>query len=131
LPYSLLADFVVLLHLGFVLFVARGGLLVLKWPRLAWLHLPAAAWGAAIEFGGWLCPLTYLEVWLRGPGSHLGDRSDFASRFLLPILYPPELTRTVRIALGLLDIVINLIICWQVRKEHTPCRPDADPQADL
>lgn len=131
MPNGLLADLVVLLHAAFVLFVVFGGLLVLKWPRTTWVHLPAAAWGAAVEFGGWICPLTYLEVWLRGPGSHLGNRSDFVSRFLLPILYPPELTRMVRIALGLFVIVINLIIYWHVWKSHAPRRPHAGAGADL
>lgn len=129
--YSLLADFVVLLHLGFVLFVVLGGLLVLKWPRVAWVHLPAAAWGATVEFGGWICPLTYLEFWLFEEGGQLGDRPDFLSRFLLPILYPPELTRMVQITLGLFVIVINLIIYWHVWKSHAPRRPHAGAGADL
>jgi uncharacterized membrane protein YhhN len=59
--YGFLADLVLLIHLSFVLFVIGGGLLVLKWPRIGWLHLPAAAWGALIEFTGWICPLTPLE----------------------------------------------------------------------
>ena len=131
MPYHLLADLVVLLHVAFVLFVVLGGWLVLRWPRAAWVHLPAAAWGAAVEFVGWICPLTYLEAWLRGPDSHLGDRAEFVSRFLLPILYPPELTRTVQIALGLFVIVINLIIYRHVWKSHAPRRPHAGADADL
>ena len=63
--YGVLADTVVLLHFAFVLFVGAGGLLVLRWPRLAWLHIPCALWGAAISFGGWICPLTPLENLLR------------------------------------------------------------------
>ena len=41
--YRLLADILVVLHLGFTLFVVLGGLLVLWHPRLVWAHLPAAA----------------------------------------------------------------------------------------
>ena len=52
LPLRLAADAVALLHLAFVLFVAFGGLLVWRWPRLVWLHLPAVGWGALIEFTG-------------------------------------------------------------------------------
>jgi hypothetical protein len=129
--FFILADFVVLLHLTFVLFVIFGGLLVLKWPRAAWVHLPAAAWGAAVEFGGWLCPLTYLENWLRGLGGQVENHSDFVGRFLLPILYPPELTRTVQITLGLFVIVINLVIYRHVWKSHAPRRPHAGAGADL
>jgi hypothetical protein len=66
--YRLLADIVVLLHFAFVLFVVFGGLLVVWRWRLAWIHLPAAVWGALIEFGGWVCPLTPLETRLRDLG---------------------------------------------------------------
>ena len=59
--YRIGADLVLLLHLAFVLFVVTGGLLLLKWPRLAWLHLPAAIWGAIVEYTGWICPLTPIE----------------------------------------------------------------------
>lgn len=123
--YRLLADFVVLLHFGFVLFVVLGGLLVLRWPLLAWLHLPAVAWGVAVEFGGWFCPLTYLEVWLRGDVHRVGTDTDFISRFLLPILYPPELTRTVQICLGLGALAINSATYWRVwgRRTETPPTP--------
>jgi hypothetical protein len=64
-PYSLIADLVLIVHFAFVLFVALGGLLVLRWPRVAWAHVPSAAWGTAIEFSGWICPLTPLENRLR------------------------------------------------------------------
>ncbi|HLB85193.1 MAG TPA: DUF2784 domain-containing protein, partial [Steroidobacteraceae bacterium] len=63
--YRLLADAVLIVHLAFIAFVVLGGLLVLRWPRIAWLHLPAVAWGAWIEFSGGICPLTPLEVNLR------------------------------------------------------------------
>ncbi len=130
--YSRLADLVVLLHLVFVLFVLFGGFLVLRWPRARWLHLPAATWGAAVEFSGWVCPLTYLEVWLRGPGSQPADRPDFVSRFLLPILYPPELTRPVQIALGLFALTINLVVYWAVWRmrssRSTPPLPASSKQ---
>jgi hypothetical protein len=58
---SLLADLLVALHLAFVVFVVAGGLLVLRWPRLAWVHVPAAVWGALVEVTGWICPLTPVE----------------------------------------------------------------------
>lgn len=65
MSYRLAADALVWLHLGFILFVLFGGLLPLRWPRLAWLHLPAVAWGCAVEFLGLPCPLTPLENRLR------------------------------------------------------------------
>ena len=124
LSTSLLADLVVLLHLAFVLFVVFGGLFVLRWPRLAWVHLPAAAWGAAIEFGGWICPLTYLEDWLRLTGGASANHLDFVSRSLLPLLYPPGLTRSMQVWLGLGVIAINLLFYWRTWYRGAHCSPD-------
>lgn len=108
--YRLLADLVVLLHLGFVLFVLCGGLLALRWKHVPWVHLPAAVWGAAVEFGGWICPLTPLENWLRLRGGESGSSSDFIARYVLPVLYPTGLTQDVQFVLGTLVLVVNLVI---------------------
>jgi hypothetical protein len=105
--YRALADTVVLLHLAFVLFVVLGGLLVLRWPRMAWAHLPAAVWGAAIEFGGWICPLTYLENHLRLLGGGAAYRGGFVDRYILHILYPQGLTRGTQVVLGIVVLAIN------------------------
>ena len=91
--FRLLADGVVILHLTFVLFVVFGGLLTFWWPRISWVHLPAAAWGAAVEFGGWVCPLTPLEHWLRLEAGQSAYPSDFIEHYVLPVLYPAMLTR--------------------------------------
>ncbi|MDH4236829.1 MAG: DUF2784 domain-containing protein, partial [Nitrospira sp.] len=61
--YHVGADLVLLLHFCFILFVLLGGLLLIKQPKLVWLHLPAVAWGAWVEFSGWICPLTPWENW--------------------------------------------------------------------
>jgi hypothetical protein len=106
--YGLLADAVLLLHFGFVVFVVAGGLLVLKWRRIAWGHLPAAAWGVAIELGGWICPLTPLENWLREQAGQSPYRADFIARYLLPVIYPEGLTREAQLALGLMALVLNV-----------------------
>lgn len=108
--FHLLADLVVLLHLAFVLFVLFGGLLVLKWPRVMWLHLPAAVWGAVVEFSGWLCPLTPLEYWLHEQGGETGYNSDFIAHYVLPVLYPTGLTREVQIMLGIAVLAVNCSI---------------------
>lgn len=113
----LLADGVVGLHLAFVLFVVAGGLLVLRWRWLAWIHLPAAAWGALIEFAGWICPLTPLENELRRRAGEAGYAGGFVEHYLLPVLYPSGLTRGVQIALGLLVLILNLAVYgWIVRR---------------
>lgn len=105
--YRLAADAVLVLHALFVVFVVAGGLLVLRWPRLAWLHLPCAAWGALIEFAGWICPLTPLENRLRRLGGEAGYEGGFVETYLLAALYPEGLSRPVQWALGGLVLVVN------------------------
>ena len=111
--YSFLADLVLMVHLAFVVFVLCGGLIVLRWRWIAWLHLPAAAWGAVVEFTGWICPLTPLENWLRLQGGVVGNEQDFMARYLLPILYPGDLTRDLQFLLGTAVVVLNTAVyCW-------------------
>jgi hypothetical protein len=115
--YGLLADAVLVAHLAFVLFVTLGGLLVLKWRRLAWLHIPAAAWGATIEFAGWICPLTPLENDLRARAGQSGYEGDFIARYLMPVVYPDGLTRQDQLLLGSAALAINLAIyVWLLRQ---------------
>jgi hypothetical protein len=108
--YRFLADLVVGVHLLFVLFVIFGGLLFLRWPRVAYLHIPAALWGAVIEFAGWICPLTPLENWLRREAGGAGYSGDFIEHYILPILYPFALTREIQLLLGFFVIALNLVI---------------------
>ncbi len=115
--YRLLADLVVLVHFGFVLFVILGGILVLRWKRVVWVHLPAAAWGDIVEFMGWICPLTPLEIWLRVMAGQSGYQTGFIDHYLLPVLYPQNLTRDTQIWLGVLVLCLNLAIYgWVVRR---------------
>ncbi len=112
--YRLGADLVVLLHLAFVLFVIAGGLLMLKWQWIRWAHLPAAAWGAMVEFTGWICPLTPLENSLRTMAGGSAYRSDFMGHYVIPLLYPAALTRGLQILLGMTVLLVNLAIYWWV-----------------
>jgi len=106
----ILADVTVVLHLAFVLFVVFGGLLVVRWSRLVWLHLPAAAWGAWVEFAGWVCPLTPLESWLREQGGGSVSASSFVERYLVPNLYPASLSREFQWVLGGLVVLVNAAV---------------------
>jgi hypothetical protein len=108
--YRLLADLVVLVHFGFVLFVVLGGLLALRWPRAAWVHLPAALWGAGIEFAAGICPLTPLENHFRRLGGEAGYTGGFVEHYVLPVLYPDGLTREVQLGLGMFVLVLNLVV---------------------
>jgi hypothetical protein len=107
MTFRLLADATVVIHLLFVAFVVCGGLLALRWPRMAWVHLPAVAWGAWIEFTGWICPLTPLENWLRLQGGATTYTTSFVERYVLPVLYPASLSRDLQWSLGILVIVVN------------------------
>ena len=106
----MLADTLLLDHLAFVAFVVAGGLLVLWRPAIRWIHLPAAAWGALVEFTGWICPLTPWEQALRTRAGQVGYTGGFVERYLLPILYPAELTHGMQIVLGCLVIGINVAV---------------------
>jgi len=106
--YSIVADFVVILHLAFIVFAVMGSLLVLKWPRVAIFHIPAAIWATLIEFAGWICPLTPLENYLRRGAGEAGYEGGFINHYLIPIIYPDGLTREWQIFAGIVLIVINL-----------------------
>jgi hypothetical protein len=108
LIYRALADLVLVVHLTFVLFVVLGGLLVLRWPRAAWLHIPAAVWGVLIEYTGWICPLTPLENSFRARGGEAGYTGGFIEHYIQPVLYPAGLTRGTQIVLGSFVLLLNL-----------------------
>jgi hypothetical protein len=106
--YSLAADMVVMVHFAFILFVIGGGLLVLKWPKAAIVHIPCAAWGAVVVLGGWVCPLTPLEQHLRALAGGTGYTGGFIDNYIMPLIYPPGLTRTVQVILGVIVLTANL-----------------------
>jgi len=106
--YRLSADLVLIIHLAFVLWVVLGGLLVLRWPRLMWVHVPAVLWGAAIEFIGFVCPLTPLEGWLREQGGEVPYKGDFIAHYITAVLYPEGLTRGLQVLLGVLALLPNV-----------------------
>ena len=110
MPYGVFADFVVLIHLAFVIFAVLGAFLVM-WRRwILWLHIPAFFWAVWIELTGGICPLTPLENWLRIKGGQGGYEGDFVVTYLLPVLYPAGLTRNVQFILAMMVLVINIAI---------------------
>ena len=117
-----LADLLVLFHLGFVFFAVLGGLAVLRWPRAAWIHLPVAAWGAWVEFSSTVCPLTPLENHLRRLGGEAGYSGGFIAHYILPVLYPAGLGPRTRIALGVFVVLLNVaayVLVWRRRSDRS------------
>lgn len=106
----LLADTVVLLHLTFIVYAVLGGLLVMRFPRSAWLHLPSALWAGAVECAGWSCPLTHLENHFRIRAGLTGYSGGFIEHTVIPIIYPDMLTRTHQILLGIVVVAVNAVL---------------------
>lgn len=114
MTYRVLADAILVIHLCFVVFVALGGFLVLRWRWVAWLHLPAAIWGALIEFMSWICPLTPLENELRRLGGEAGYAGGFIDHYIIALIYPEGLTRGAQIAVGIAVLAVNAAIYLRV-----------------
>jgi hypothetical protein len=108
--YAVGAGLVVLVHLSFVLFAAAGALLSLKWPRVAWVHVPAVGWAAYIELAGDICPLTPLENALRARAGLDFYSGDFVARYLFPVLYPGGLTREAQTVIGVVVLLVNVVL---------------------
>jgi hypothetical protein len=101
---------ILLVHLGFICFVALGGVMAWKWPRIAWLHLPAALWGVWVELSSSICPLTPLEKVFLSRAGEAPYTGDFLAHYLLSWIYPSGLTRAVQWVLGLLVIAVNAAV---------------------
>lgn len=127
--HGILADILMVLHLAFIVYVLLGGLLSLRWPRNTWLHLPCAAWGALIEFTGWICPLTPLEIRWRILAGQEGYDDGFVSHYVMPLVYPPGLTRSLQFWLGVGVILLNLavyaLVIWRWRRRRRRAREAA------
>lgn len=108
--YQILAEIVLGIHFLFIVYVVLGALLVLKWHWTAFIHIPAALWGALIMFMGWICPLTPLENRFRRLAGGEGYEEGFIERYIWPIVYPDALTRELQIYLGIGVVVVNLVI---------------------
>ncbi|NWA28184.1 DUF2784 domain-containing protein [Pseudomonas gingeri] len=114
--YRIAADGLVSFHLLFILFVLFGGLLVLKWRRLIWLHLPAATWGVAVEVFHLECPLTRWENLFRQAAGQGGYGEGFIEHYLIPLIYPAGLTPTIQLGLGALVLLLNLAVYLRLFK---------------
>ncbi len=117
--FRIAADLVLALHLGFITFVILGGLLVLRYRWIIYLHIPAAVWGAFVEITGRICPLTIWENNLRRRAGESGYAESFVEHYLVPIIYPAGLTRSVQFWIAGLVIVANVVIYgWLLYRWH-------------
>ncbi len=127
--FRLGADLVVLTHFSFVVFVVVGGFVALRWPKLIYLHVPAAVWGAWIELAGWICPLTPLENHLRRLAGESGYAGGFIEHHITDVLYPRGLTTQIQVILGIAVVAVNAVAYGlyirRRRHQHT-----AEPKAD-
>jgi hypothetical protein len=114
---SLAADAVVLLHFAFIAFAVCGGVLVLWWPGVAWLHLPVLAWAVWISATHGICPLTPLENSLRRLAGEAGYAETFIDHYLMPVIYPAGLTPTHQTWIAIVLAASNaLLYGWALFK---------------
>jgi hypothetical protein len=108
--YNAVANLLMIVHFCFILFVILGGLLLFWWPRLAFVHLPAAAWGVMIELNRWICPLTPLEQYMRRAAEQEGYTGGFIDHYINPLIYPEGLTPQIQLILGVSVLLLNAVI---------------------
>lgn len=108
--YILLANLVLVAHLAFVVFALLGGVLVLWYRKVVWLHLPALAWGVFVEWSGRVCPLTPLENHFLRLGGEAGYAGGFIEHLVARVLYPDDLTPALRYVLAALLIAVNVTV---------------------
>jgi len=116
--FALGADILLLVHLGFIVFVILGGFMLLKWRWVIFMHLPALIWAVLLEFQGWLCPLTPVEQTLRQMAGQQGYAGSFIQHYILPVIYPAVLEENIQFMLGALLIFINVTIYLWVFLRH-------------
>ena len=124
MAYRVLADLAVALHFGFLVFLVVGGWVALRWRRLVWVHVAAAAWSAGIVTVGQSCPLTVLERWatVRAGGPRIDE--GFIDRYVEGVVYPGSLAGVVRAAVALV-VVASWVLVWRRRDEDRPAAAPA------
>ena len=108
--YEIAADLIIIIHFTFVLFVVFGALLIFVSIKIIFIHIPAVIWGSYIELTNSICPLTYLENWFLHKANLTTYSEGFIQNYLVPIVYPINLTKDLQIYLGITLIVLNIIV---------------------
>ena len=120
------ADAVLLAHLVFIVFAVLGATLATRWRWIVAVHIPAATWGFFVELTGRVCPLTYLENYLRIKAGQSGYTESFIEHYLLAIIYPAGLTWEIQLLLACVVVAINVAIYgWLLLRQHRSGEGDA------
>lgn len=116
---AITADLIVTFHAAFILFAMFGAVFVLRWPRIAWLHLPALAWAGGIMILGGICPLTPIENRLRAAAGGIRYTGGFIDHYITPLIYPPGLTHATQLAGAAVLLGLNgAVYAWAWRLRH-------------
>lgn len=120
LSYRFFADAVLVVHLGVIVFVIGGLLLILAGNALRWrwvnglwyrlVHLLAIAFVAIQAWLGANCPLTTLESWLRVRAGSAGYGKSFIEHWVQWLVYyeaPPWV-----FALAYTLFALLVLACW-------------------
>jgi hypothetical protein len=120
--YRIAADLVLVTHFAFIVLVVAGGIVVFRYAWFAWIHIPAASWGAFVELTGRICPLTIFENFLRVRAGQEGYVNSFIEHYILPVIYPAGLTRHVQLVLAGLVVAVNIIIYAKILMRNRATR---------
>ncbi|HEY0060762.1 MAG TPA: DUF2784 domain-containing protein [Telluria sp.] len=128
--YRALANGVLMLHVGVVLFIVGGLLLTLVGALRQWhwvrnfsfrtLHLAGILYIAAEAWLGIVCPLTTLELWLRERAGQTVYAGDFIAHWLGRLMFyeaPPWVFIAAYSAFGLL-----VLLSWLLVRPRFPWR---------
>ena len=115
--FEIFAVLALLLHLSFILFVIFGAILILKFKKIIYFHIPAVAWGAYIELSHSICPLTHLENYFLKKAGKEQYSVDFIENYIFKIIYPPALNYEIQTYLGVILIFVNLVIYYYIVKK--------------
>ena len=121
--YHLLTQLTVIIHLLFILFVVVGGFFIGMNRRIRIIHITSVVWAIYAELSsGVICPLTSLENYFAYHAGLATYEDDFVTRYLIPIIYQENLTRSIQFIIVGIVIGINAIsytIYLRAKKKQT------------
>lgn len=111
--YRLFAEFILITHLCYILFVVFGGFLLLRWRWLWKIHFPAVIWGFLVQYLVWICPLTDWENYFRKLGGEAGYENGFIDHFITSLIYQ-DVSIKIHLLMAISLLLINLSIYFYI-----------------